>query len=597
MGGNDMMPGKRKLSAGWSGSTGFSGDWLSRLLEGLLESPGRFRFAVLLAAFAMAGFTLFFLPVSAASIDDDDIVVEPDFKFLELNLEEALRLGMTYSPLLKVSEGEVRKALAAIQEARAGYWPRISTRVSYNFLDEDKDVEFSVPQDLREDLARSRAFFDLDTQLAAAREKREQIEFLLRQGNYVYTIPDAQVKTARLDSPLLWGDGETDVNSVLAGSALASPIPSFSQTYSSALAAIPLRIREDIVAKRNMQVEAFFIAPVFTFGKLSHSVRRAEAGLRKAKYEEIRTRHRVAMMITEAFYDSLHTLHTQKEIEGILEKARSFEVQTSAGSSGKVPTSSIRAVKSSVARLSGMAKKAQMLHEARNDYLKAVMGVRDPMVSVRFVGGYRDFRLLENFNLQTCVAYALQHRPEIKALDEALKMADEGVKVNQSMYFPQIGLGGSYTYTRSYKDDWFSTIKEKNGSDWKVGFTADLDIFDGFEKSARINMLSEEIKKLKAERSWARQMVKAEVSKDYYDIFANFENRRSLEEAITASREASTGAIDGFTPSAASVREVIEALKDETDTALSLLSSTVEYYKAFARMKASLGYPLEGDGQ
>jgi outer membrane protein TolC len=546
---------------------------------------------VVAAIFIYVSLTLT-LPCQSAA----DVLVEPDFKNLELNLEEALRLGMTYSPLLRISEARIAGALAKLQEARSGYWPKLGARVSYDIMSQDQKTEFSIPETIRETLARSKTFFDLDAQLANARSQRTTIENLLVAQGYVVNQLQAQEKSRTLDSPLLWGNGDQEINNVLSTSTTAGPIPGYSATLAATRTQIPQMISEDLLSRKHLEAMVTISAPLFTFGRLSHLCKAAKAEVERTRAEHNSNQQKVSFMITDAFYECLKARDIMESLRRVMDRAEAFGSQLSAYSAttDRVADYSLSSFRAFLARYRGMIKKSEMLYETRKDYLKAIMGVRDPLVTLRFVGGYREFRLLENFSLNNCISFALNNRPDLKVLERSNAAVEQRRKQIQSEYFPQIGMEGSYVYTRSYDDGWYSTVADKNEDNWGLSFGATLNIFDGFERSAKINGLSEELRELAARRSWLRQNIKSEVSEVYYDVFARLERKKSLDAALQEAGSATTSLVDGFASSRATVREAQELFNDEMSMAVELAEEKGGYFSAFAKLKMVLGYEGEG---
>jgi outer membrane protein TolC len=536
--------------------------------------------------------------IEKAQALDDTIIVEPDIKNLELNLEEALRLGLIYSPVLKVSHTAIEQARARLAQVRSNYWPKVTARAGYEWMDDHRQTEFSIPAVIRDTLAKSKAYFDLDRELALARSEKAAIESLLVSQGYVINAQQAQAKTDTLDSPQLWGAGDQDINAILASNTTAGPVNSWDQAYTSAKLDIPEKIVEDIRADKAFTVKANVKMPLFTFGRLGHMSRAAEAEVNRKKLEHRRREKEVTLIITRAFYESLYSRAVKDILDDFLAKLLLFHDRLDAlsGDETKVRPYYYKSFNSFTEKIKGLLKKSEMLFASRKDHLKAVIGVRDPLVQLRLYGGYREFRLLENFNLKNCISYALKNRLELLETGAMIAKAEEVIKKCRSEYLPQLNIMGQYQYTRSFKEDWSSTIEDQDKSEWLLGIGADINVFDGFERSAVIREYTSKIESLKAQRSNIKQNIKSQVSDAYYDVFAFYERRQSLEGAKNLVNGAVQESLDSFTssstadPGTAGLEDVQRLLQQEIETLMDHCTEERNYYAAFADLKRALGY-------
>lgn len=118
-----------------------------------------------------------------------------------------------------------------------------------------------------------------------------------------------------------------------------------------------------------------------------------------------------------------------------------------------------------------------------------------------------------DLNLQQCILWAYQYRPEIKTTQYQETMDNISVNLIYMEKFPTLMLGAAYDYLGDDTDQ-----KEK---DWYVSLNLNLPIFEGGAMFSRLKQNKIKARKSAIERSQIEEKIKLEVRKAYseYDFW------------------------------------------------------------------------------
>lgn len=209
--------------------------------------------------------------------------------------------------------------------------------------------------------------------------------------------------------------------------------------------------------------------PLYTGGKVDAQIKKAKLNLTSSDWEVERTKQQVKLDATTGYYDLLKARNdvkiTRESVDNLAAHLDNVQAQYAAGTVAKVDV-----LRSQVEK----ADADQKLTIAENSYDLAMAQLNN------ITGLPLDTKLIiaeelkhEGYNnkLETCVATALNDRPEIKQSEIALESAKQDIKIAKSGHKPTVSLSAS----TNWNDDKFPGDKNHN---WTVGAVAKLNLFD-----------------------------------------------------------------------------------------------------------------------
>ncbi len=134
-------------------------------------------------------------------------------------------------------------------------------------------------------------------------------------------------------------------------------------------------------------------------------------------------------------------------------------------------------------------------------------------------------------SLDARVAEALASRPDFRAMDLHLRQATVGEKMARSRWLPEIGVGAQY--------EWNShNLFGGDGSNWTVGASVTVPIFDGMEAKARRDRARAERSRLEADREAMAEGIRLEVHAAWARRQSAAERLETAESALELAGEA-----------------------------------------------------------
>ena len=134
-----------------------------------------------------------------------------------------------------------------------------------------------------------------------------------------------------------------------------------------------------------------------------------------------------------------------------------------------------------------------------------------------------------NLDLQQCILWAYQFRPEIKTTQYQESMDNIGVNLITMEKFPTIMLGASY--------DWLGDDLEKWERDWYVSLNINLPLFEGGAVFSRLKQKKIKARQTTIERAKIEDKIKLEVRKAFSEYTFWYNKLLKIEGSKTKSVE------------------------------------------------------------
>jgi outer membrane protein TolC len=334
---------------------------------------------------------------------------------------------------------------------------------------------------------------------------------------------------------------------------------------------------------------------VWDAGRTRLRGRAAGLGFEAASAGGARTRDEIAFGALSAFWDSV--------LAGeMLQVARA--AQEAAEANARLAAEQVEA---GVAVPSDRMQAEVRLAEVRADRIRAEMNAEVARASLREalgLGEERAFVLdpprLEPPGplppLEEQVAEALSARPDLRAVHLRVEQAGVGERMARSHRLPEIGAGAQYEWNDN-------ALFGTDGSNWTVGASVRVPLFDGMETRARMALARAERKELEARRRSAEEWIRLEVHGARAGLFSAADRLRTAEAALDLAEEALRIVRERYAEGMAVMVELLgaEAARTqaqgsragaERDLALASASLDMAMGRALARTEHG---PREGD--
>lgn len=215
--------------------------------------------------------------------------------------------------------------------------------------------------------------------------------------------------------------------------------------------------------------------------------------------------------------------------------------------------------------------------------LQAVIG----LTPVRIAALRADFPLppLEPSNLETWLERARIYNPEVRAAQEAVKVADTEVDQAGSRYLPTLNLVAAYGKTQS---DSLSSIDQRTNT-FTVGLQLDIPLFTGGYTTANVARARADRSRLQYELNAALERTQAEVTRFYTDVRSGADRIRALDAAVTTSTLSLEASRKGFQAGTQSNIDVLNTQDTLYQAKSALTRARIDYLKARMGLSASVG--------
>ena len=134
-----------------------------------------------------------------------------------------------------------------------------------------------------------------------------------------------------------------------------------------------------------------------------------------------------------------------------------------------------------------------------------------------------------NLDLQQCILWAYQFRPEIKTTQYQESMDNIGVNLITMEKLPTVMLGASY--------DWLGNDLEKWERDWYISLNINLPLFEGGAVFSRLKQKKIKARQATIERAKIEDKIKLEVRKAFSEYTFWYNKLSKIEESKTKSIE------------------------------------------------------------
>lgn len=323
--------------------------------------------------------------------------------------------------------------------------------------------------------------------------------------------------------------------------------------------------------------------PIFTGGKLSGTIKQAKANYQYNEVGVQRTYNEMRSTVTNGYFNMLQADNMQKlsaeSVTRLEDHLKNVQAQYDVGVVAKVDV-----LRSQVE----LANAKQTLIQAENSYQVAEANMN------KIVGLPMDTNLkLDNLlvynaydkNMDDCLAYAAEHRPELMQAKYGVDAAKGALMVARSGHMPQVAASASQAWSDT---NWPG---DENGN-WGVGVNVTLNVFDTGVTLSKIHGAEADLKK-------AQETYRDTVDSVNLDVRSNYLGLREAEKRISTTKLAVEQADEDYRIAQLRYMSGVGTNTDVLDAQVALTQAKTNYTQALydyntskTALETSIGVPM-----
>ena len=324
--------------------------------------------------------------------------------------------------------------------------------------------------------------------------------------------------------------------------------------------------------------------PIFTGGKLSGTIKQAKANYQYNEVGVQRTYNEMRSTVTDGYFNMLQADNIQKlsaeSVTRLEDHLKNVQAQYDVGVVAKVDV-----LRSQVE----LANAKQTLIQAENSYQVAEANMN------KIVGLPMDTNLkLDNLlvynaydkNMDDCLAYAAEHRPELMQAKYGVDAAKGALMVARSGHMPQVAASATQQWSDS---NWPG---DEDGK-WGVGVNVSLNVFDTGVTLSKIHGAEADLKK-------AEETYRNTVDSVNLDVRSNYLGLREAEKRISTTKLAVEQADEDYRIAQLRYMSGVGTNTDVLDAQVALTQAKTNYTQALydyntskTALETSIGVPME----
>ena len=324
--------------------------------------------------------------------------------------------------------------------------------------------------------------------------------------------------------------------------------------------------------------------PIFTGGKLKGTIKQAKANYQYNQVGVQRTYNEMRSTVTDGYFTMLQADNMQKlsaeSVARLEDHLKNVQAQYDVGVVAKVDV-----LRSQVE----LANAKQTLIQAENSYQVAEANMN------KIVGLPMDTNLkLDNLlvynaydkNMDDCLAYAAEHRPELMQAQYNVDAAKGALMVARSGHMPQVAASASQSWSDT---NWPGDEK----GNWGVGVNVSMNVFDTGVTLSKIHGAEADLKK-------AEETYRNTVDSVNLDVRSNYLGLREAEKRISTTKLAVEQADEDYRIAQLRYMSGVGTNTDVLDAQVALTQAKTNYTQALydyntskTALETSIGVPME----
>lgn len=243
-------------------------------------------------------------------------------------------------------------------------------------------------------------------------------------------------------------------------------------------------------------------------------------------------------------------------------------------------------------RLTGLDQNAAVVLEDLEYNAKNVFGLNFEQLKSLF-DSPAQFRKLQNF----MVKEAIVNSPEMKQLD-AIIVAQKRLLLSKkrSYYLPTVALQADviHRFIRNGEGQELSLpipvdIDERDNTDWNIGITMSLPLFEGGGRSAKVKQESANLKSLVSRKRATRQRIEQRMRISMLQNYTSYSNIQLSKEAAEAAHKSFSLVEDAYSRGIGSILDLIDAQSAALVSDLLSANAMYSFYMDYIYSKRAMG--------
>lgn len=323
--------------------------------------------------------------------------------------------------------------------------------------------------------------------------------------------------------------------------------------------------------------------PIFTGGKLKGTIKQAKANYQYNEVGVQRTYNEMRSTVTDGYFNMLQADNIQKlsaeSVTRLEDHLKNVQAQYDVGVVAKVDV-----LRSQVE----LANAKQTLIQAENAYqvseanMNKIVGL--PMDTTLKLDNLLVYNAYDK-NMDDCLAYAADHRPELMQAKYGVDAAKGALLVARSGHMPQVAASATQQW---YDSNWPG---DENGN-WGVGVNVSLNVFDTGVTLSKIHGAEADLKK-------AEETYRNTVDSVNLDVRSNYLGLREAEKRISTTKLAVEQADEDYRIAQLRYMSGVGTNTDVLDAQVALTQAKTNYTKALydyntskTALETSIGVPM-----
>lgn len=323
--------------------------------------------------------------------------------------------------------------------------------------------------------------------------------------------------------------------------------------------------------------------PIFTGGKLKGNIKQAKANYQYNQVGVQRTYNEMRSTVTDGYFTMLQADNMQKlsaeSVARLEDHLKNVQAQYDVGVVAKADV-----LRSQVE----LADAKQTLIQAENSYqlaeasLNKIVGL--PMDTTLKLDNLLVYNAYDQ-NMDDCLAYAAEHRPELMQAKYGVDAAKGALMVARSGHMPQVAANASQSWS---DNNWPGDEK----GNWGVGVNVSMNVFDTGVTLSKIHGAEADLKK-------AEETYRNTVDSVNLDVRSNYLGLREAEKRIGTTKLAVEQADEDYRIAQLRYMSGVGTNTDVLDAQVALTQAKTNYTKALydyntskTALETSIGVPM-----
>lgn len=331
--------------------------------------------------------------------------------------------------------------------------------------------------------------------------------------------------------------------------------------------------------------------PVYTGGKVEGAIGEARYARESAREGVLLAEESTKLSAVTDYYDLLYKASLsdvdKESVNNLAAHTKNVQAQYTVGTVAKldVLTSQV-----SLANAKATAISAENNVSVAEATLNTILGL--PLQTKLNVADHRLPFSPYNISLTDAIAYALEHHPEVRQADYAVKKAEESVTVANSGNLPtvEVSAGRSIGTTQSYGNN-------DTSKGWNVGAGVTFNLFDGGATRAEVGAAKATVKAAKDTAQQTRDLISLAVKQSYLNIYSAAERVRATQTAVAEAEESFNIASVRYRAGVGINLDVLDAQLALNQAKTNYVQALYDYNVGIAALENAMGVNVKESAQ